>query len=221
MRREKYPTIIKDDFFDDPIDIQTFALQQEYGKTRDGAWPGLRTVNLAKTHQDFTNYFLDLLLKKSCFPKIQKNKIRLKLYFQSIEKFTNDANNLVNKGFIHHDDTYFDKKSNDKVESSILVYLNQNYSLYSGTTIFTSKFKDTDIYYGLDIKHKKYLHDIVDDDYDEKIIRHWDIFEEDLDCKNKFNRFFMFDASQYHGVKSYYYEGNEPRLTLIAFTNII
>jgi len=215
-------SIIVDNFFEDPEDIHRFSNEQEYEYSNTGHWPGQRTVELCRKYPDFGEYLIKLLFKHGRFIyTTPKTKVRINSYFHRITPFSDNPDDTTNKGFIHHDyGEWGGQKNNGKVTHTAIVYLNYPEDIFAGTTIFQLRNKVKDVYFASEIKVPFLTKKIKVENFDEKMQIHWEQFEEDYECKNKFNRMFSFDSRQYHGVKTFFSESKTPRLTLVSFLSI-
>jgi hypothetical protein len=198
-----YPTIILDNFFNDPIKVIQFAKSLEYYQDDEGRWPGKRTKQLHEVDKDFFEQYGSKILS-ILYPTIKDKSFNCSLYFQKISKEN------VHKGWVHQDIEY---------DFTAIVYLSQHKEC--GTSLFDSKnitstkglnnAKKRDMYLNKNFKEvSKYL--------DETNAQ----FIETIKINSKFNRLIMFDGAQFHAAQKFI-ENNieEERLTLIGFFNNI
>lgn len=209
-----FPVICVDDFYDDPDKIRNFALSQSFYHTEDGKWPGKRTKHLADINREFFNEFCHKLF--SLYFDLDNTHMQWDVTtgFQLIEPFSHDETSPKNKGWIHHD--------TDAVLGGI-IYLNDDAIDTAGTHIYRLKDgctrEQTYSPWYIDTK-KKYYKDGIDDNYDNLILEHTNMFTEVATFKNIYNRLVSFDGNDFHGVNSFYTTG-APRLTQYFFVNKI
>jgi hypothetical protein len=196
-----WPTIIVDNFFDDPNKIVDISKNLSYAKDTQGSWPGERTACNSQTDKDFYNW-INYKIIRLLYPMNheQMNWICTQ-FFQKI-----NGNIYKNEGWIHSD---------SPAEFTAIIYLSKHKNC--GTSLFTKKRffnkglnndKKIEIYKKGDFKNElKYLKE------------NNDLFEKSLTVDSKFNRLFLFDANQYHAANNFKDKNceNEERLTLITF----
>lgn len=226
--RPMMPSIIAESFFDDPYDILSFAHSLEYIPSLEGRWPGVRNIdNPSPQWGAFVEYLKTCLQRQSVFNHTNPDNLLLVPKFQLIHPLGLGKNDLGNKGFIHHDFAPFPSPDPSHqgahVLATAMVYLNSVKSdYYGGTALFTIKHGIEEPYLGLDIKWdylknnqgKKHV------EFNQRVQHHWNQFDELLDCPHRFNRMFVFDARQWHGVKFISYDVIEPRITLVIFIGV-
>jgi hypothetical protein len=193
------PTLVVDDFFEDPDYIRQFALSQEYNQISQ-AYPGKRTAPLYELDEDLfqsiINRFFGLFYETNSEDPYQWNATA---YFQQVEdKFVD--------GWIHRDE--------DALMTGI-VYLNEDYQSDAGTSIYVRKSGSEII--NSDIKEKFFRGDISYEESKPAQDENNAQFEEVINLKNRYNRFVAFDSNRYHGANQFNTQSNEPRLTLIFF----
>jgi hypothetical protein len=193
-----YPTIILDNFFNDPIKIVQFANSLEYYQDNEGKWPGKRTKELHEINKSFFENYGSKILS-ILYPTVKEKNFNCSLSFQKISK------EYINKGWIHKDDDF---------DFTTIIYLSQHKEC--GTSLFDSKNISNEI---LNYKNKKNMH--LKKDFKEEM-KYLDEnnsqFIETIKINSKFNRLIMFDGAQYHAAQKFI-ENNieEERLTLIGF----
>jgi len=196
-----WPSIIVDNFFDDPNKIIEVSKKLTFVKDDEGGWPGERTNCLSTIDKDFYNW-INYKIVRLLYPMnhVEMNWLCTQ-FFQKI-----NGKIYKNEGWIHSD---------SPVEFTAIIYLSKHKNC--GTSLFKKKkffnsAKHTDkkreMYKNKDLKNElKYLKE------------NNDLFEKNLAVDSKFNRLFLFDANQYHAANNFNdqdYE-NEDRLTLITF----
>lgn len=226
--RPMMPSIIADSFFDDPYDILSFAHSLEYIPSLQGQWPGVRNLdNPSPRWGEFIAYLKTCLQRQGVFNHVNPDNLLLLSKFHLIHDLGLERDAPGNKGYIHRDFVPFPSSDPShqhvNIVATSMVYLNSISSdHYGGTALFTLKPGIIEPYLGLDIKWdylknnqgKKHV------DYDQRILHHWNQFDELLDCPHRFNRMFVFDARQWHGVKFFSYDVTEPRITLVTFIGV-
>lgn len=215
-----FPLTIVDDFYDDPDLVRHYALSLPYdhkkGYNGDGLWPGQRTECLSMINRSIYNNFLRKIL--SIYYNFYDESINWSAYvgFQKIKNYSDCPNSPKNRGWIHCDYSLI----------SGVVYLNPNPSKNSGTSIYklknpTSGILDEeklnkmlfrkekgDLYKGLDVDEDQYKKSIEEVNGQ---------FYETVKVENIYNRLFLFNGKDFHGVPSLYSEDEEERLTQVFF----
>jgi hypothetical protein len=210
--KSHFPTICVDGFYENPDSIRKFALSQTFYDNEDGRWPGKRTRHLVDLNKDFFDEFCHKLL--SLYFDLNNSAVQWEVStgFQLITPFSQDINSPKNKGWIHLD--------NHAVLGGIIYLNNDSHMNNTGTHIF--KVKDEVDYKKLDDPKylntkKQYYKDNIDENYDEIILEHNDLFVETATFNNVYNRLVAFDGTTLHGVNSFY--ASEARLTQYFFIN--
>jgi hypothetical protein len=196
------PTTIVDDFLEDPDSIRAFALKQNYISDPEGNWPGMRSDLLSDLNPRLFEHVCKRIF--SLFWDVKTTDVFWDAYggFQRVTK-------EFQQGWVHQD--------NDDLVIAI-IYLTPNANPSTGTSIYRRK----DITDPIDpeliqIKKRGNVALATDtDQYQQARAKNNSYYEETLRCSNVYNRLFVFDASQYHGVPAYDTGGDE-RLTLTLF----
>jgi len=105
-----------------------------------------------------------------------------------------------------------------------VVYLNPTAPLNGGTSLcypsVPSNWRDENhTVKTISFRDKLYSGDI--DNADDKRVEHNSQFYTTLEVQNIFNRAFIYDGNKWHKENKLFGEGNESRLTLVFFANII
>lgn len=192
---------ILDDFFENPDAVRDFALQQTYTPSDDGRWPGLRTAPLNTIHPEFFSQFCSRVL--SLFYSNYDSICYADVTFQKMP-------NGLNEGWIHADTDII----------TVIVYLNENSNLSSGTSIYRNK----KINLVASTKHNNIKCDFYKSKCDVETAQNYrnlnnQQFEETIKISNVYNRLLAFDSQEWHGAQSLDANNNEERLTLIGFFN--
>jgi hypothetical protein len=204
-----FPTICVDNFFDNPLEITKFAQSLDYYSCYDhpnkGLWPGKRSIILDEVNEQFfTSFTLKLF---SIFYGLEENfNYKCLSYFQLTEPGTYGD---IDTGFIHRD--------SDGTQYAGVVYLTPDADLECGTSIYKSKnFRWR--WPNADAKYELYSNkNFSDEKIKEKIDEHNSDFTETIYFGNVYNRLIAYDASEFHGVKSFNGKNKTPRLTLVFF----
>ena len=208
MKTKLFPTIIVDDFLDNPDELINFSKNLDFYYDEKYLWPGIRTRPLYEIDKDL---FIFL-----------GNKI---LYSYGLEKFEYNAEaefQLVNKnyysGWIHRD--------SPRVLTSI-IYLNKKGNINSGTSLYKPIENYEKMQSNVDIIFKcrrNFIKNMAENDNyiitkKEKDALKWqhEFYEEVLNVKNLYNRMFTFESGIWHSANEYPNETMEPRLTLVYF----
>jgi hypothetical protein len=195
-----WPTIIVNNFFDEPEKIIDYSKTLKFHKDSKGSWPGERTNLMSSVNDKFFNW-INYKIVRLIYPMTHSCMSWLaRQYFQKV-----DGNIYENEGWIHVD---------APSEFTAIIYLSKHKdcgtSLYSKKTYFDgtlNKDKKEEMYKTLNLKNGlKYLK------------QNNDLFEKNLTVNSKFNRLFLFDSNQFHAADKFKdNQNNDERLTLITF----
>jgi hypothetical protein len=210
-----FPTLVIDDFLDNPDKVRQMALAMDYEPT-NGNYPGYRTKNLYEINPKLFNYMSQKFFS-AFFDFNIPIKWNITVCFQKIYAFSNDKDAPVNDGWIHTDD--------DRNVLSGVLYLNPDPAPYTGTNICQPKSDDfsynkLDSSYN-DTKISLYRDNNKLENYNEKIKEFNDMFTDTIQVSNLYNRLIAFDAQSFHNANSYHFIGDEPRLTCVFFVDNI
>tara|TARA_B100002019_G_C21150090_1_gene537781 strand:+ start:46 stop:702 length:657 start_codon:yes stop_codon:yes gene_type:complete len=203
-----YPSIIYDNFFDNPDAVVEYAKSLEY-HMNDGRWPGARTKDLSEINPELKENIARRIVN-IFFPDRMATWYS-QMTFQEVWPMHDDQYHIKNRGWIHLDCS---------VQFGGIIYLDKNPAEDTGTSLYRLKsthYQHTDNeektkrrYYGgeevSDEEYAKYFHSTEE------------YFEETVTVKNVYNRLFLFSGNQYHGVKTFGPKGTS-RLTLPFFFN--
>lgn len=199
-----FPATCIDNFYSDALSVRNFALSCDFTQDENGEWPGKRTKDLHLIDEYFFNEFCKKIF--SIYYDFRHTKINwvVSTQFQLIEKMHEDKNSLKNTGWVHLD---------DRTLFAGIIYLNPDIDENSGTSIYSIKDSTR-----LEKSTAKldFFRDRIDDNYDEKLLKHNSCFEETIRFQNKFNRLVMFDGNCYHKANNFY-SSTSPRLTQTFF----
>tara|TARA_R110000823_G_scaffold287150_1_gene405449 strand:- start:3723 stop:4403 length:681 start_codon:yes stop_codon:yes gene_type:complete len=205
-----YPTLIIDNFFDNPDEIRNLGLNLDKCVNQD-SYPGKRTSPLHELNNGFFNWSTNKIftaMHSSVTVGDKNNSFNSYQTFQSIS-----PNPKEGKGWIHID-TDFD--------ATAIVYLSKHKNC--GTCLYKRK-------EGI-FSHATSTHDensTIRKEYyggnkkfDERYFKARDennkIFEKTITIDSVYNRLLIFDSLQFHGVENFFDPLiKEDRLTLITF----
>jgi hypothetical protein len=204
-----FPTTCIDNFFDNPKAVKELAYSLEYSSDPAGNFPGTRTKPLHVVAPEYNDFFNRKLF--SLFYDFKEHQINwdVQSYFQLIEPYGEDEE--LNVGWVHRD--------NATVLAGV-VYLNEDASLASGTSLFNPKHigaiainsADKQNFYKLNNKISKA-------EYIEKRNENNNLFTETVTVGNVYNRLVCYDGATYHRANNFNSGTNEPRLTQVFFVN--
>ncbi len=197
------PTIVVDNFYENPDLIRDWALSQEFFKGDRGSWPGLRTELLHTLNPQL----FDLTLKKLLF--VLKDYgyseiLDMQTGFQIID-------GTWGTGWVHDDDP--------KLHVAGVIYLNHDAPTNSGTTIYEDQ-PDFDGSKYTDLFMKDVFSETPEDreqyfKYREEQRAH---FTPSIKVGNVYNRCIIFDTRNWHSADNFF--GNtvdDSRLTQVFF----
>jgi len=197
------PNIIVDDFFTYPNKVRELALSLPYYKDTKHRWPGLRTDPLYEIHPTFFYKTLNKVFSLTQDIDSDSPNYTCSLFFQK-------TNASFKGGWIHID-------GNDTV-AAFIVYLSPNADINEGTSLYTVKDPlSFDTHLHLDKRAESFKNPSLVSDIEKYRIEANNQFKETMFVGNVYNRLFMFDANNYHGVKDFVSSSSDPRLTLIGF----
>lgn len=197
------PTMIIDNFYEDPILWRDFALDLEFFKGNRGSWPGLRSEFLHK----IDNNLFNLVYKKLMYfltPYGYTEFLELQTTFQLIEE-------SYGKGWVHDDDPHFTVAG--------LIYLSQDAPVGSGTTLYSHQ---TD--FNGEVYSKIFMDDVLV--ATEKQREQYSKYREDqrnhftptTTVETVFNRCIIFDPRTWHSADNFFGDNKQnTRLTQVFF----
>ena len=196
-----FPTTIVDNFFDDPMMVRKFALEQEFLPDPTYKWPGLRTNFLHNIDPKFfgntMRQFLTLF-----YPPDVECAWAATAQFQLVPK-------EYDQGWVHLDGALV----------TGIVYLNDEDIPNSGTTIYKPKTPGTGLIHGDKIE-ESFKHPDRTSEFEKYREENNNQFEESVVVKNRFNRLLAFDSHLYHAANDFKNNTNtSDRLTLVFFIN--
>ena len=197
-----FPTLVVDDFLEDPDYVLCLATNAEYNDPGHTNYPGVASKN--KIHELDQELFDTILQKIFGYYWDLNNpvKFRVDMEFQKIEK--------NGQGIIHLDTTY-------GALAAGVIYLNQDIDKDTGTSFY--KLTDPDY----KIKQHEFLDPIARyhagehvDVLDNICVLNYNMFEETMRVQNQYNRLVTYDSNVWHTATSY---GDQTRYTLRFFVN--
>lgn len=200
------PTIVLDNFYEDPLLWREFALDQEFFKGDRGNWPGIRTELLHRVNYDLFQVVLKKLLfvlKDYGITQVSE----LQTGFQLIDE-------TYGRGWVHDDDPSF--------QCAGIIYLNEAAPLNSGTTIYENspdfsgeryaKLFETDVNSKSPAEREQYMK------YREEQVSQ---FKKSITVDNVFNRMVLFDSRCWHSADKFFGTTDDnSRLTQVFFIKI-
>ena len=197
------PTIVVDNFYEDPDLWRDYALSQDFFKGDRGNWPGLRTELLHRLDRNLFNVVMKKLLfilKDYGIREVRE----LQTGFQSIDE-------TYGRGWVHDDDPTF--------QVAGVIYLNKNAPLGSGTTVY----EDSPDFNG-ELYTKAFAEDVLlaspEDRANYAKYRNEQVsqFKKSIVVENVFNRLIMFDSRCWHSADNFFgTTKDDARLTQVFF----
>jgi hypothetical protein len=203
QKHKPFPTIIVDDFFEEPNKVLELANSLEYTDAADYdyKWPGKRSTLI---HEVDYNFFNNIVVKvlSTYYPYAKVSYNDTRLLFQKVASIYED-------GWIHKDDNLI----------TFIIYLNNTKITDAGTSICIPKNSIIDnIIIHTDKKQESFKDPNKVKEYEPYRLENNNQFEEVIRVNNVFNRCIMFNASSYHKANGFNtIDNSEDRLTLIGF----
>ena len=210
---ENFFPVVVDDFFNNPEALVDFG--KSLPKEGEDRQPGKRTQNLWEIDHNLCRAILLKIM--SCYYDLDyidlewNNSI---LKFQEIPRFSENKNDVRNKGWIHQDSTI------GEYQLAGLIYLTPDIDPDSGTSLYNVKStKSNKIYKTILAKDTLFKDGYFDkEEYTKNYIKHEEYFFEKLRVHNIFNRLIMYDTQEWHRANNYYNgDDKDVRLTLGFF----
>jgi hypothetical protein len=208
LNGNNFPTLVVDDFFDDPQRVEDLAYSLEYHPTT-GDWPGVRSKPLHEVAPEFFQYAGNRWM--SLYFDYGNSELRwdIEAYFQIIEPFDKEHDSEYNQGWVHQD---------AHATCTSITYLSKNPTAEQGTSI-CSPIKE---YNSLQqIRKKFYDGGERSVEYEEEIRKNQESFTETVVVDNVYNRIVSFDSKSWHKARSFHNESDAGRLTLVMFCHNI
>lgn len=201
------PTMVVDNFYENPELWRDYALELEFYKGNRGSWPGVRSDFLQNLNQE-----LFLLLSKKLLYLLQPygytQFLELQTTFQLIDE-------TYGEGWVHDDDPHFTVAG--------LIYLNPQAPIGSGTTLYSHQ---------TDFNGKLYSEIFMNDVLiatDEEREKHAKYRKEQrghftptTTIESVFNRCIIFDPRTWHSADTFFgREKTNTRLTQVFFARAV
>jgi hypothetical protein len=195
----QWPTLIVDDFFNDPHEIVKLSKTFKYAKAVDDTWPGTRSPPTHTVHKKFFLWSTEKILSVLYPMHVHGLKWQAVQYFQRVPYTIYGG-----EGWIHRDQDW---------EFTSIVYLSDHPE--SGTCLY----KNTDYRVDPDSEEerRRFNRDLTDFKRQEKYRKKANNkFNKKVELFSNFNRLVLFDGWQWHGSKNSG-KNKEERLTLVTF----
>jgi hypothetical protein len=197
------PTMVIDNFYEDPDLWRHFALKQHFFKGDRGTWPGLRTNLLHDVNKDVFNVTMrKLLMVMSQYGFSHFDE--LQTAFQYIDK-------SYGRGWVHDDDP--------KLNIAGVIYLNKEAPIGSGTVIY----QDSTDFNG-EKYSKMFMNDVLfsapeeRDTYSKYRDEQISHFTKSITIESVYNRCIIFDPRCWHSAETFFGDDLESaRLTQVFF----
>ena len=232
LQNYTFPTVMLDGFFNNPDRVKQWALSHEFYHNHDAKWPGYRTIDFAESedpeHIRFTQSvgrkFLSLWWPTAY---IDPNNdaitfaINGNLLFQRIP---NDEYGHLDVGWVHRD---------WPAMYTIMVYLNDEPSFDSGTSLYAVKERPADILDNYDggqdekiamYEKIKWNPDVpITVEEHNRGLEHFNSrFKKSASIGSEYNRMIGFESGHYfHSASNLKTNSGEDRLFMIYFINEI
>jgi hypothetical protein len=211
-----FPVVV-DDFFNDPEMIVDYGKSLQMEPETDVRYqPGKRSKPLWQIDEILNETILLKIM--SCYFDLSYMEISWetsKLQFQEIPRFSENKNDVRNKGWIHQDDL-----TEYNTQLAGVIYLTPDIDPDSGTSLYNVKSNKHHRVYSKDLLYRDGLFDR--EEHIKSQTKHEENFVEKLRVQNIFNRLVMYDTCEWHRANSYYNgDGKDARLTLGFFVGNI
>ena len=209
---ENFFPVVVDDFFNDPEALVDYGKSLPSNPSSNGYWPGKRSKNLWRIDNILCSTIILKIL--SCYYDVDYITLSWdssEMSFQEIPRFSENKNDIINKGWIHRDDKNW--------QLAGLIYLTPNIDPDSGTSLYDLKSKFNNKDHGSSSKFELFKDGNIDEEeYIKDHIKQEEDFFEKVRFQNIFNRLIMYDTCEWHRANSYYNgDGEDARFTLSFF----
>ena len=213
---ENFFPVVVDDFFNDPEMIVDYGKSLRKEQAGYPAQPGLRSKSLWEINEHLARAIMLKIM--SCYYDLEYTNLSWEMSdmrFQEVPRFSENKNDVRNKGWIHQDDEF-----GDMFQLAGLIYLTPDIDPDSGTSLYNAKSNNYHKIYSKDVLYKDGSFDR--EEHTKSQIKQEENFEEKLRVQNIFNRLIAYDTSEWHRANSYYNgDGKDARLTLGFFVGKI
>lgn len=200
------PTIVIDDFYENPDLVREWALDQEFFKGERGSWPGIRTELLHQSNPEM----LSLLINKLLYVLGDYGFTRIydmQTGFQLIDE-------SWGTGWVHDDDP--------ALHLAGVIYLTPDAPVESGTTIYSDQTDFNGEHYT-----ELFMKDVFSQSEEERAQfakyreEQRSFFTPTINVGNVYNRCVMFDTRNWHSADSFFGTNHEnTRLTNVFFCKL-
>lgn len=197
------PTMVFDNFYEDPDLWREFALSQEFFKGDRGSWPGLRTKLLHEINQEIfrvTMRKLLVIMEPYGFTEF----VELQTGFQVIDE-------TYGRGWVHDDDP--------KLNIAGVIYLNPDAPIGAGTVIY----QDQNDFNG-ERYTEMFMNDVLvaspeeREQYSKYREEQVQSFKKTTTIESVYNRCIIFDPRNWHSAEKFFGSTHaESRLTQVFF----
>jgi hypothetical protein len=201
-----FGVICVDNFYSNPDKVVEFAHSCEYNIFSPN-YPGKRTAPLFEINNDFYLMFTKKLLSTMFDLDNTMVNFSIDTRFSKISKISDDEK--INMGGIHLDNSPLD---NENIAFAGIIYLNKNYDLNCGTSLFKINTRPPDNLNTMYVPWEEYA------TRDKTEYRQF--FTETIRFQNIYNRLVLYDASYLHGINKLAND-NEDRLVQVFFCDKI
>jgi len=198
-----YPATIIDDFYESPMKIRQYALEQSYFFCHEKpdikyVFPGMRTADLSDLNSSLYQNVCKKIMSIFHIPEYDELRFQLLTNFQIVQE-------KYQSGIIHVD--------GDTIFSGIL-FLTPDAPLNSGTSLYkpNAKFNQTAFQNALDLNDSLFKENLPVN------FEHHDMFDETLRVNNLFNRLVIFEGHIPHSANNFFgTTKHNSRLTQVFF----
>ena len=205
----RYPTLVIDNFFENPDKIQNWMNQCEFNLNQD-MYPGVRTDSLQFLDTEFYQYIKLKILSvfHEDWNKVN-NSYSMNLQFSKITPYK-DKYDIRNTGMVHAD---------CPAEFGGVIYLDSDPDPDAGTTVYTKTGEYAKMPDGMIEEWRKvYMQQDPDmDKFQKTYEKLMGYFAETITVKPRYNRLVLFDGTSFHRCPNF---GSSTRHTLVFFCGI-
>jgi hypothetical protein len=200
-----YPSLMVDNFFEDPEKIVNFSKTLEFKEDLQGRYPGTRTEAIHSLNKNFFLYVTRKIMSILYPLNYGELSWTSKVSFQKVP-----LNVYKNEGWIHNDGSF--------AEFTSIIYLSDHKNC--GTSLYEP------INFNNDMLHTdekvKFYKKIIKEENIEALQANNNQFNKTFTFNSKFNRMILFDSSYWHAADKFGDNiNNDDRLTLtLFFSNI-
>lgn len=205
----RYPTLVIDNFFDNPERVRQFMNRCEFNLDED-MYPGVRTDSLEFIDSELHEYIKIKILSvfNEDWSKLN-TAYSMNIQFEKITPYK-DKHDIRNNGMIHAD---------CPCEFGGVIYLDVDPDPDAGTATYTKTGEYAKMPDGMIEEWRKiYTKQDADIEKFQKLYKQFmGYFEETVTVKPRYNRLVMFDGTTFHRCINF---GSKPRHTLAFFCGV-